>query len=93
MEWQAVVLYSQASAAPVQNAPKVHDAFGCGRRLRQETAARAEEVLSADIADLDVENKRLRVRSKGGDADWLHFQSGSARLHAHADTGIDDQDL
>ena len=40
----------------------------------------AQEVLSADVADLDLENKRMRVRRKGGDSDWLHFQSGSARL-------------
>lgn len=52
----------------------------CLWRLLYETAARAEEVLSSDVADLDLENKRLRVRRKGGDADWLHFQSGSARL-------------
>jgi integrase len=52
----------------------------CLWRLLYETAARAEEVLSSDLADLDLENKRLRVRRKGGDADWLHFQSGSARL-------------
>lgn len=52
----------------------------CLWRLLYETAARAEEVLSADVADLDLENKRLRVRRKGGDSDWLHFQSGAARL-------------
>lgn len=52
----------------------------CLWRLLYETAARAEEVLSSDVVDLDLENKRLRVRRKGGDADWLHFQSGSARL-------------
>lgn len=52
----------------------------CLWRLLYETAARAEEVLSSDVGDLDLENKRLRVRRKGGDADWLHFQSGSARL-------------
>lgn len=52
----------------------------CLWRLLYETAARAEEVLSADVGDLDLENKRLRVRRKGGDSDWLHFQSGSARL-------------
>jgi integrase len=52
----------------------------CLWRLLYETAARAEEVLSSNINDLDLENKRLRVRRKGGDADWLHFQSGSARL-------------
>jgi integrase len=52
----------------------------CLWRLLYETAARAEEVLSSDVDDLDLENKRLRVRRTGGDADWLHFQSGSARL-------------
>jgi len=52
----------------------------CLWRLLYETAARAEEVLSSNVDDLDLENKRLRVRRKGGDTDWLHFQSGSARL-------------
>lgn len=52
----------------------------CLWRLLYETAGRAEEVLSADVGDLDLENKRLRVVRKGGDRDWLHFQSGSARL-------------
>ena len=52
----------------------------CLWRLLHETAARAQEVLGADVTDLDLENKRLRVRRKGGDSDWLHFQSGSARL-------------
>lgn len=52
----------------------------CLWRLLYETAARAEEVLSADVEDLDLENKRLRARRKGGDLEWLHFQAGSARL-------------
>ncbi|MDQ2804267.1 MAG: site-specific integrase [Pseudomonadota bacterium] len=52
----------------------------CLWRLLYETAARTQEVLSADVTDLDLENKRLRVRRKGGGSDWLHFQSGSARL-------------
>ena len=49
-------------------------------RLLYETAARAEEVLRLDVEDLDVLGKRARVRSKGGDTDWLFFGSGSARL-------------
>ena len=49
-------------------------------RLLYETAARASEALSINVEDLDLDNKRVRVRSKGGDTDWLHFQSGSARL-------------
>jgi integrase/recombinase XerD len=49
-------------------------------RLLYETAARASEALSINVEDLELDNKRLRVRSKGGDTDWLHFRSGSARL-------------
>jgi integrase len=48
-------------------------------RLQYETAARATELLSADIADLNMDNRRLRVTSKGGDIEWVYFQSGSAR--------------
>jgi integrase len=49
-------------------------------RLLYETAARASEALSINVEDLELDNKRVRVRSKGGDVDWLHFQTGSARL-------------
>jgi integrase len=49
-------------------------------RFLYETAGRATEALSINVEDLDVDNKRVRVRSKGGDLDWLHFQTGSARL-------------
>ena len=49
-------------------------------RFLYETAARATEALSINIEDLDLDNKRVRVRSKGGDTDWLHFQTGAARL-------------
>jgi site-specific recombinase XerD len=59
----------------------------CLWRLLYETAARAEEVLSADVDDLDMASKRLRVVRKGGDTDWLHFQSGSARLLPRLITG------
>jgi integrase len=49
-------------------------------RLLYETAARAGEVLSLNVEDMELENKRARVRSKGGDVEWLHLQTGSARL-------------
>jgi integrase len=49
-------------------------------RLLYETAARAGEVLSLNVEDLDLENKRARVRAKGGDVEWLHLQAGSTRL-------------
>ena len=44
-----------------------------------ETAARAGEVLSLNVEDLEPENKRVRVRFKG-DFESLHLQAGSARL-------------
>jgi integrase len=60
------------------------DSFGVREkalwRLLYETAARASEALSINVEDLDMDNKRVRVRCKGGDTDWLHFQTGSARL-------------
>jgi integrase len=49
-------------------------------RLLYETAARASEILALDVENLDLANKRARIRSKGGDAELVHFQSGSARL-------------
>lgn len=49
-------------------------------RLLYESAARSEEVLSIDVEDLDLEQRRARLTSKGGDRDLLHFQTGSARL-------------
>jgi integrase len=49
-------------------------------RLLYETAARASEALAINVEDVDLDNKRVRVRCKGGDLDWLHFQTGSARL-------------
>jgi integrase len=47
-------------------------------RFLYETAAGAAEALSILVEDIDLDNKRVRVRSKGGDLDWLHFQTGSA---------------
>jgi len=41
-------------------------------RLLYETAARATEILTLDIADLDRPGKRARVISKGGDIDWVY---------------------
>jgi integrase len=49
-------------------------------RLLYETAARASEILALDAEDLDLANKRARVRSKGGALEYVYFQSGSARL-------------
>jgi integrase len=49
-------------------------------RLLYETAARANEILSLDIEDLDLPNKRARVRSKGGATEWVFWQTGAALL-------------
>jgi integrase/recombinase XerD len=60
-------------------------------RLLYETAARANEILSLDIEDLDLPNKRARVRSKGGATEWVFWQTGAAlmlpRLLAGRSTG------
>jgi integrase/recombinase XerD len=52
----------------------------CYWRLLYETAARAEEILALNVEDLDLQNKRARVVSKGGTIDWVHWQSGAAAL-------------
>lgn len=49
-------------------------------RMLYETAARAEEILSRDIGDLDPEFRRARVVSKGGAIEYVHWQTGTARL-------------
>ena len=45
-----------------------------------ETAARAEEILTLDIEDLDPEFWRARVTSKGGAVEYVHWATGTARL-------------
>jgi len=52
----------------------------CLWRLLYETAGRASEILALDVDDVDLTNKRARIRSKGGDVEFVYFQSGSARL-------------
>jgi integrase len=49
---------------------------------RQEilTAARAGELLSLNIEDLDLEFRRGRVTSKGGAIEYVHWAAGTARL-------------
>ncbi|MBO2461731.1 tyrosine-type recombinase/integrase [Actinomadura violacea] len=48
--------------------------------LLYETAARAEEILSLDVPDLDLPNKRVLLRGKGGHQRWVFWQTGAARL-------------
>jgi len=49
-------------------------------RMLYETAARAEELLSLNVEDLDPELRRARVISKGGAVEYVHWQTGTARL-------------
>jgi integrase len=45
-----------------------------------ETAARAEEILMLDVADLDTVNRCATVVRKGGARDVIYWQTGTARL-------------
>jgi integrase len=49
-------------------------------RMLYETAARAAEILSLDVQDLDLENRRAPLTSKGGDTEWVYWDAGTARL-------------
>jgi len=49
-------------------------------RLLYESAARAAEVLSLDADELDLANRRARVRRKGGAADVITWRTATARL-------------
>ena len=49
-------------------------------RMLYETAARASEVLALDIEDLDLEQRRAPVRSKGGDTEFVYWDTGTAHL-------------
>lgn len=49
-------------------------------RMLYETAARAEEILTLNIEDLDLEFRRARVVSKGGAIEYVHWGTGTARL-------------
>jgi len=48
--------------------------------LLYESAARTSEVLELDAEDLDLRNRRARVRRKGGAADVIVWRTGTARL-------------
>jgi integrase len=45
-----------------------------------ETAARAEEILTLNVEDLDPEFRRARVTSKGCAVEYVHWATGIARL-------------
>jgi integrase/recombinase XerC/integrase/recombinase XerD len=49
-------------------------------RMLYETAARSAELLALNVEDLDLPNRRARVRRKGGAIDVIVWQTGTARL-------------
>jgi integrase/recombinase XerC/integrase/recombinase XerD len=49
-------------------------------RMLYETAARSAEVLGLDVEDLDLPNRRAKVRRKGGAIDIIVWQTATARL-------------
>ena len=49
-------------------------------RMLYETAARSAEVLALNVGDLDLPNRRAKVRRKGGAIDIIVWQTGTARL-------------
>ncbi|MFC5826199.1 tyrosine-type recombinase/integrase [Nonomuraea insulae] len=49
-------------------------------KLLYDTAARAEEILTLNVEDLDLEFRRARVVSKGGAIEYVHWATPTARL-------------
>jgi integrase len=49
-------------------------------RMLYETAARSAEVPALNVEDLDLPNRRAKVRRKGGTIDVIVWQTGTARL-------------
>lgn len=49
-------------------------------RMLYETAARAEEILALDVDELDLGNRRARVRRRSGAADIVIWRTATARL-------------
>ena len=49
-------------------------------RMLYETAARSAEVVALDVGDLDLPNRRARVRRMGGAIDVIVWQTGTTRL-------------
>ncbi|MBF8187472.1 tyrosine-type recombinase/integrase [Nonomuraea sp. K274] len=56
-------------------------------RLLYDTAARAEEILTLNVEDLDLEFRRARVVSKGGAIEYVHRATPTARLLPRLLTG------
>ena len=52
----------------------------CYWAMLYDTAARADEILSLNVEDLDLANKEAIVRAKGGNAETIYWSSLTARL-------------
>lgn len=49
-------------------------------RMLYETAARAAEILALNIEDLELDARRAKVVSKGGNTEYVYWSTGTARL-------------
>ena len=49
-------------------------------RMLDETAARASEILALNVEDLDLEQRRAPIRSKGGDTGFVYWDTGTAHV-------------
>jgi integrase len=49
-------------------------------RMLYETAARASEILALNVEDLDLGQRRAPIRSKGGDTEFVYWDTGTAHL-------------
>jgi len=49
-------------------------------RMLYETAARTNEILALDVEQLDLDNRRAPIRSKGGETEWIYWGTGTAHL-------------
>jgi integrase len=49
-------------------------------RMLYKTAARASEILGLDVEQLDIDNRRAPIRSKGGETEWVYWGTGTAHL-------------
>ena len=65
----------------------------CLWRMLYETAARAEEILSLNVEDLDLAQRRAVTIRKGGAIDTIHWQTGTARLLPYVIAGRTDGPL
>jgi integrase len=49
-------------------------------RMLYETAARTSEILALNVEDLDLDNRKAPIRSKGGAKEQVYWGTGTARL-------------